>query len=733
MTIPGNREVAASQPPPPGRRCPWLVYYHGKGYKKQSFCYDITGPSPVKTHIKSIPVLRDKKVLSCAHGRLVLYDYNAKSLSLCNSTTFDNTLILPDLHHLWNHKIDSCVLLLLPPGGNLTLLIFLEELPSIMLCGVGETKWSEISYGKYLEPFFVEELHTIARENGSPLFFRRAVGFGGKVYAQLGADWLDGFCYSMMSIEIVEEGAAEFGLVLRTVNGPADMRSGCFTPYINVYMLESCGELFLIHFSSGALVFEVYRMNFDTMAWERMKSIKDATFFIGENYCFSCPTSGSGDRIYFTRRKDHRLYCYNMEDGSVVMSSPRPAIPTPWPSPPIWMMPQLTLSIKQESEHINHDCNINNQRRRSIVISKMELSEKTDGCIQLCDLPYDLLEHFSKHLIAIDYMNFRATSKISQSVCPPINWRIALSGVEKNDCFTSPLLMFPDRHESVYKFLDPSVNCNGNNYYFMRMPDSFGSHIIRYCNEGWVLLSKSGSGVNLYNPFKRDIITYNYSHTRIEDCLFFVGKPPGSMHPICIDFCDGIHVFVSINFEPGEDWSRDELTSEKNFDAAMQTSPVLFNDAFYYLDKMGRLGYLEIDLQLVNIRWEVLEKPQRPADLKFFSHNFLVECGGELISVFLGRAGKWVYVYKLNNNHQAWEKVSNLGGYDLYLNPTSSSAMPSSSGGNRIYFPLLRGTNIVYFSMETGKWHFSGSQQDSSSHLYGTRWYPNSCWIKPCW
>ncbi|VFQ71854.1 unnamed protein product [Cuscuta campestris] len=472
---------------------PWLVYYHGKGYKKQSFCYDITGPSPVKTHIKSIPVLRD------------------------------NTLILPDLHHLWNHKIDSCVLLLLPPGGNLTLLIFFKELPSIMLCRVGETKWSEISYGKYLEPFFVEELHTIARENGSPLFFRRAVGFGGKVYAQLGADWLDGFCYSMMSIEIVEEGAAEFGLVLRTVNGPADMRSGCFTPYINVYMLESCGELFLIHFSSGALVFEVYRMNFDTMAWERMKSIKDATFFIGENYCFSCPTSGSGDRIYFTRRKDHRLYCYNMEDGSVVMSSPRPAIPTPWPSPPIWMMPQLTLSIK------------------------------------------------------------------------------------------------------------------------------------------------------------------------------------------------------------------DELASGKNFDAAMQTSPVFFNDAFYYLDKMGRLGCLEIDLQLVNIRWEVLEKPQRPADLKFFSHNFLVECGGELISVFLGRAGKWVYVYKLNNCHQVWEKVSNLGGYDLYLNPTSSSAMPSSSGGNRIYFPLLRGTNIVYFSMETGKWHFSGSQQDSSSHLYGTRWYPNSCWIKPCW
>ncbi|VFQ76228.1 unnamed protein product [Cuscuta campestris] len=696
-----NGEVAAASQPAACR--PWLVHYHGKGYRKQPFASDIAGPSPGII----IPGLGRNKVLSCAHGCLVLYDYKAKLLSLCNSATFDNDnrIRLPHLNHLSNYKIDSCVLLPPPlppqgPGGGggghtnnnssnwhgFTVSIFLEKLPSIMFCRVGETKWREIRYGKYLEPFVPEKIQRYAREWGRPLFFKRAVGFDGKIYAQLGAEWIGGFCYSMMSIEIVEvevqvevEGGAEYGLVLCTVEEPAGLSCASISPYTNVYIVESCGELFLLHFSPGAQVFELWKY-FDVFS----------------------------------------------------------------PSPPISMNPQHVLSIKEEDKQNNQKCNINNQRRRrTIVTSELESCKNTNVCIQLYDLPFDLLEHISKHLIATEYMNFRAASKICQSLCPPINWRIALSETEKSHCFPSPLLMFPDSHESVYKFVDPSLNVNGNNYYLMSIPDSLRSHhIIRYSEQGWVLLSKSRSCVNLYNPFKKCVITYNHTLTKREDCLFFIRNPPGSIQPVRVVFC-GTKVFVSTVVDlddPDEEWSWDEMKGNKNFDAAAQTSPVLFKDTFYYLDKTGKLGNLEIDFEGGNMRWEVLEKPHRPAGLKFFDHNFLVECGGELISIFLGRAGKWVSVYRLNSDSQVWEKASRLGGYDLYLNPTassSSSAMPPSStggGGNRIYFPLLRGSDIVYFSMETGKWHFSGSQLDSSStNLYGTRWYPNSCWIKPCW
>ncbi|VFQ71931.1 unnamed protein product [Cuscuta campestris] len=245
--------------------------------------------------------------------------------------------------------------------------------------------------------------------------------------------------------------------------------------------------------------------------------------------------------------------------------------------------------------------------------------------------------------------------------------------------------------------------------------------MIHHSDKGWLLLSKRGSCVDLYNPFKRDIITYNFRCIGKEECWFFKGKTLGPTHPISVIFRDGTRVFVSIGINLDEKWTWDELTSKKKFEPAIHTSLVLFRDAFFYLDKTGKLRKLEIDVQVGNLRWEVLEKPQRPADLKFFEHNFLVECGGKLISIFLGRAGKWVSIYKLNSDYHTWEKMRNLGGYDLYLNPTSSIAMPSSSGGNRIYFPLLRGSDIVYFSLETGKWHFSGSQQDSSSHLYGIK------------
>ncbi|VFQ84303.1 unnamed protein product [Cuscuta campestris] len=191
-----------------------------------------------------------------------------------------------------------------------------------------------------------------------------------------------------------------------------------------------------------------------------------------------------------------------------------------------------------------------------------------------------------------------------------------------------------------------------------------------------------------------------------------------------------------INPRPGDEIVRHfDVESDRVFKAPAPTSPALFKDAFYYLDQEGRLGKLKIADWSVgdNLSWEVLDKPQCPDGLIDSSyHNYLVECGGELISVFVGRLGKWVSVYRLNGDEEAWETVADLGGYDLYLSPSSSLSVLTKTRGNRIYGPWLRGSEIAFFSLDTGKWHFSGSG-DSSCDLYGTRMHLNSSWVMPTW
>ncbi|VFQ94557.1 unnamed protein product [Cuscuta campestris] len=588
MEIPSAGEGEIS---PPAGPCPWLVFDDGEGYKTQTFCCNITGPpsSSVKMYPKRIPVLQNKKVVCCSHGKLVLWDVDTKLLSLCNSTTFDDIISLPSLHHLSNYGIDTC-LLLDNKLDDLMVVIFLESFPSIVCCSVGsESEWSEIAYGEQLNAYFPDDLiEKFERAGVGPLFFSRAAVICDSILiANLQIKRRDCFFLTWV-IEIVD-GEERLGLVF-------------FFP-VGV---------------PNALAFEVYRLNFDDLVFERVKEVRDIAFFVGE---------------------------------------------------------------RLEENHCNRGI-ISKQGKNSTTQSIWEFDENGEQGKRLRDLPLDMFEEVSKHLVAFDYLSFRAASKIFRSIAPP----------------------------SVGEEHYPNINSSSYNYYLMRIPDSLQNPTTMcYSHLGWLLFLEPLRAVHLYNPFTRDIISCNRRYGEgVEESTFFYSKPSA------ITTSNGDCPIISVGFFE-EKKTMVKVISPRPGDEIVRHFVVESDRVFKVESHLteGRLGKLKpIDWPVGdNLSWEVLDKPQCPDGLIDSSyHNYLVECGGELISVFVGHLGKWVSVYRLNGDEEAWETVADLGGYDLYLSPSSSlSALATTGGGNKIYGPWLRGSEIVFFSLDTGKWHFSGS------------------------
>ena len=385
---------------------------------------------------------------------------------------------------------------------------------------------------------------------------------------------------------------------------------------------------------------------------------------------------------------------------------------------------RLSSTILKEAKHrINMEEQGSGKVQEKVNdLEDVEVANETKA--HLPCLPLDMLKLIAKRLILVDYLHFRATCKMFHSVAPQIQWRIATPWLE-NPSLSPWLVLFGK--ESVYSFIDP----NHGDKYLINLPQVLkeGS-IIRGSKDGWLLVTVRMSTF-FFNPFTQALLPLADRRAYIRNPCMGFSSTPDSSECVAVEIGDktnnNSNFFVNLCSLGKEDWDLWEFEyTNFSFDC---NSPVFYKGAFYYLGKEGNLGILKLNDE--EHSFEVLTKPKPPCNDNF--QKFLVECNGELLSIFVAPFEKGVRVFKLNESIMTWVRVENLGNYMLYVSHKSSMSAIAKSPGmeNKIYFPRFYGESIVFYSLETDNYHSFKSKDVVD--FYSTTEVLCCGWIEPRW
>ncbi|KAL3517150.1 hypothetical protein ACH5RR_024052 [Cinchona calisaya] len=739
-------EVSKERPnyrcPPPPTPYPWLVFLHGKNKKKQTF-YSLSQPN--KRYVRSIPELQNKSVWLSSHGWLVLC---GKEFLLWNPVTFES-INLPPLKLQPKQKIYDLLLTSAPGNLDSTLLVFVRNPPSIVFCCIKNQTWITRGYRK--------DIKVIGRCYDYKDHFCKPVICNNTIYAIT-------YRYGhMVELEIVNSTS----LVIKPLQCER-----LFTQSLwhcsNSYRVESCGDVFAIEVERGGVrhgqVIDIVisKLDLSKMVWNKVVSCPDRAFFLSRGNAISCPVPTAddaqriGNRVFFTLYEDNSLYSYHIEDKTISISLPCPNISTPWETP-LWILPNADqveiknhqLNIGQEECRKEEDTQIRDRVSSVEIWEEEKINEKittlslaiADADADADDLPSDIFSKISEHLTPFDYMHFRGVGKEFRSVAPPKQWRTLSASVELEKHILSPWLMLPITRTSVSSLVDPNGLGDKCKKYHLTTPQILENAIIHCSNYGWLLMSNRRFveelrhcmlSVMLYNPLTKsticlpDLIPVNH---------FFISSSPNSSDCIVVGF--SIYLSQVHLIRPGmTEWIVMELVREYDGYSYYPTHiyPIFLDDSFYFLGEDGTIGVLKLEEYYTSLTLHQLKKACTSSS---YHENFLVECDGELLSVFVGKFGQWVQVFKLNQSESEmeWKEVKDLGNYSLYLCEVSTIATESKASEmkNRIYFPRFDGESVMYYSLDTGRFHSSESNEEVSMDYYGSREQRSCCWIEPRW
>ncbi|PIN19799.1 hypothetical protein CDL12_07530 [Handroanthus impetiginosus] len=288
---------------------PWLLVTHGESYQNHSF-YNISKDKYIK---RNIPEFRHKQVSATSYGWLLLIDYTRKPLNCCLVNTRSKERIeLPyiDLESESNSPgswFYECILSKSPTDPDCHVLLIASLGEFLLFCRIGDEKFIKRGFR-----FGDDALGT-------------ATNFKGKIYA-----WM---CvgHNLVEVDFVNEDI----LLKQLVNDRGQL---CQTPEASPanllgcvgYLVESCGELLLLHaigcnLSGEVAYFRIFKIKTNERECEELKSIGDHAIFICPfgNMSWSC-TDNSGlkkNSIYYTQFSGD-VYVYDIEDRSRTLIKP---------------------------------------------------------------------------------------------------------------------------------------------------------------------------------------------------------------------------------------------------------------------------------------------------------------------------------------------------------------------------------------------------------------------------
>ena len=353
-------------------------------------------------------------------------------------------------------------------------------------------------------------------------------------------------------------------------------------------------------------------------------------------------------------------------------------------------------------------------------------------------LPFDLLESIMEFCVGVEYMNFRATCKRCHLAAPIIKWsnqtaskRLQLQKYSLN----SPWLMVYDKH--IITFMDPMFG----DKYFIKTPrglEEIGELKIHYSKYGWLLMRKYWGSMFFFNPFTSDIRELPESPYLKTYCF---SAPPTSPDCMVVGFTTSSEWFL-IHFVGRESsWRRFGL-SFGDEDPNSYRFPTFYGRDVYALCNEGGVDVFK-ELGDEDYTWDFVLEEAPTSYCTSKAQRFLVKCNHEdkcdqhLLLVIVGEFGESIEVFKPNDDEK-WEKIYDIGRHMIYICYKAPLCMEAKTPqmGNKIYFPRLHSEKIVFYSLETCKFHtFNGKDiQESFGDFFGTRNHlPPHAWIEPSW
>ncbi|XVF70671.1 hypothetical protein PTKIN_Ptkin11bG0181200 [Pterospermum kingtungense] len=646
---------------------PWLVLPHCEDESRQTFC---SISKPFKSIVKSTSKFGIKQVLGHSYGWLIISRKAIVKPAIRHefislwNPVSSESINLPPLDLNPDQEIFAASLLSPPGNPDSVVLVFDHIVESFIFCKIGDKNWTTIPANET-----GMEMEIIDDE---PSHYNRFLDCCPVNYK--------GRCYVAMSGELkVIEQVNPNQIMLRSLNcnlPPLDLStSACHQRYL----VESRGQLCVIYITLGGLDFrqvldiEIFGLDSLTMEWSQVKSSKDRAFFFSMNsyYAISCAANKSGIEggfVYFSSGTDKILYFFNIEDRSISIRLPfKNFLPR---TTPFWFKPD-SRSVKKKTEVSQI---IRREVKRGGEEKQIETSLK--------------LKSRSFH----------------------------------------PWLMFADKGNgrALHTFIAP--NLGGR--HMMNIPESIIDFDIRYSKEGWLLMSSKVEGdlMFFYNPSRKNLIPVPPRTLWDANHSFGFSRSPTSPAG-CIIVGISMGLFSYLNLSRDEQWHQEWRDDDPYF-TPTHTSPVYFNEAFYFLGQEGNLGVLwfeESNDELL-YHWDILETPTNPCDS--FDQSYLLECDGNIFAVSVDNLGEDIGVYKLNKTTMAWHKVRDIGKYMFFVSSSSSFSMVAKTPGmgNKIYFPKIKGKEIVYYCLRTGKYGSFGSKQEAAN-FYSTTEYLCSAWI----